>query len=333
MADGAHVKPAQTWMTNAMISFPSHGSRYSRLRSATAFATLSIAMAAVVACSAAGAPVASAPPSESPAPTQQPVVSPSADPSVAPSPSADPADPSEPPAPSDEPGGSPFVPAELGPDRIGRVIATDGLRVRSLPTIGEESERLDPTLDEGTRFYVVDGPVMADGYAWFQVDPYGVDAGTPFGWIAAGSRDGQAWIENHLDGCDSIGISVQHLAGQPDHESLYWYGVQDLPVEGTLFCAFGDVEGLTTGPEWIEFDRYCVIRDGEAEFAVRGQAATSLLDQGAPVEGRYIVTGHFDDAGARECQGGGGIDGPSPEPAEVVLFCRMQFVATEVRPA
>lgn len=75
------------------------------------------------------------------------------------------------------------MPADLAPDRIGRVVATDGLRVRSLPTTAETSERLEPTLETDTPFYVVDGPVFADGYAWYQIDPYGGHPElTPFGW-------------------------------------------------------------------------------------------------------------------------------------------------------
>ena len=285
--------------------------------------------------------------SPSPAPTEQPAVSPSADPSVAPSPSVQPepsADPSvEPsaapsqPAPSDEPA-EPYVPADLGPDRIGRVVASDGLRVRTLPTVGEESQRLDPTLDEGTKFYVVDGPVMADGYAWYQVDPYGTsDAAVPFGWIAAGSREGDAWIENHLDGCDSMGATIETVGAMWPQEQLFCYGSDELELTGQLVCDFGDIEGLPNGPAWVEFDRFCDLRapdwnihDGVG-LRVWGQAATSLLDEGSPVDGQYTVVGHFDDAGASECEGGG-FDGDR-DPAETVLVCRMAFVVTEVRPA
>ena len=313
-----------------------------RMASAAAVAAMSVALVAVVACSAVGAPVASAPPSQSPAPTEQPAESPSADPSVAPSPHDQPeptVEPSEPATPSDEPAGSPFVPKDLGPDGVGRVVATDGLRVRTLPTVGDASERLEPTLDAGTTFYVVDGPVMADGYAWYQVDPYGGDpALTPFGWVAAGSRDGEPWIENFLDGCDSVGASIELLGTNEPQENLYCYGVVmpgDIELTGTLVCDFGDVEGLRSGPAWVEFDRFCslqapdfTIEDGIA-LRVWGEPATSLLDEGSPVEGEYTVVGHFDDPGASECVS----PDPDEDPAEAVLFCRMQFVVTEVRPA
>jgi hypothetical protein len=343
--------PQKHWMTEAMITLRSRHSlhpRHTGLRSAGAFAAMSVALVAVVACSAAGAPVASIPPSQSPAPTEAPVESPSADPSVAPSapakpstpvepnPSADPSEPAE--EPAEEPDDSPFVPEGLGPDRIGRVVASDGLRVRTLPTVGDESQRLDPTLDKGTTFYVVDGPVIADGYAWYQVDPYGESAGDrPFGWVAAGSREGDAWIENHLDGCDSMGTSVETVGAMWPQGQLYCYGSDEIELTGQLVCEFGDIEGMPNGPAWVEFDRYCELRapdfnihDG-ISLRVWGKAATSLLDEGSPVDGQYTVVGHFDDPGASECEGGG-FDGDR-SPAEAVLVCRMAFVATEVRPA
>ena len=65
---------------------------------------------------------------------------------------------------------------------------------------------------------------------------------------------------------------------------------------------------------------------------VWGQAATSLLGAGSPVDGQYLVVGHFDDPGAAQCQAAP-VDGVTPDPAEAVLFCRMQFVVTQVTPA
>ena len=46
------------------------------------------------------------------------------------------------------------------------------------------------------------------------------------------------------------------------------------------------------------------------------------------MDGQYTVVGHFDDPGSAECEGSGAFD-----PAEAVLFCRTQFVVTEVTPA
>lgn len=352
------AEAARTRQSRPLIVLPGFGSSAAtRLAWAATLAALTIAMLGVLAFGAGRNPITSVVPSEAPTSSDTPIATPSGDASAEPSPSAVPTpstDPSVAPSPqpsaepsaatSEAPSGSPFIPAELGPDTIGRVVATDGLRVRSLPTVGEASEPLEPMLDEGVPLYVVDGPVMADGYAWYQIDPYGGDpALTPFGWVAGGSREGEPWIEKYLDGCDAIGVSVELLGEQPAQESLYCYGANspmggDIELNGNLYCDFGDIGGGISGPDWLELDRFCELRapdwtveDGSS-LRVWGQAATSLLEQGSPVDGQYTVVGHFDDPGASECRAGFVVDNP-PDPAEVVLTCRMMFVVTEVTPA
>lgn len=334
-AEAARTRQVRSWAILPGIT-PAAG----RLAWAAALGATTVALVGILAFSG-GGPSPIVDPSQTPAPSGAPSAPPSAapSPSVVPSPSAEPSSPpSAEPSPSVRPSGSPLIPADLGPDRIGRVVATDGLRVRSLPTVGEASEAFEPLLDRGVKFYVVAGPVFADGYAWYQIDPYGGDPGSePFGWVAAGSREGEAWIENLLDGCDTVGLSVEYFATQPDQESLYCHGTSRIELEGNLVCDVGDVEGLHSGPSWIEFDRYCELRapdwdiDDGLAMRVWGQAATSLLDDG-PVDGQYRVVGHFDDPGSGECVSSGVEDDASVR-AEAVLFCRMQFVATEVTPA
>ena len=359
LAGRISAEAARTRQSRPLIVLPGFAPQTSaRLAWAAALAALTIAMLGVLAFGAGRDPTTSVVPSEPPTSPEAPLLSPSVDPSIAPSPSVDPSvapsappsiEPSpqssaEPSAPPAAPAGSPFIPVELGPDTIGRVVATDGLRVRTAPTVGAASEPLEPTLDEGVPFYVVDGPVIADGYAWYQIDPYGGDpALTPFGWVAAGSREGERWIENYLDGCDAIGVSVELLGPNPPQESLYCYGAGkgmggDIELTANLYCDFGDIDGLITGPEWLEYDRYCEMRapdwtveDG-VSLRVWGQAATSLLEQGSPVDDQYTVVGHFDDPASSECRSAV-IDGDAPDPAEVVLNCRMMFVVTEVTPA
>ena len=335
LASRISAEAAQTKQVRSWFVLPAVSPAVSKLAWAAALGATTVALVGILAFSG-GGPSPIVDPSDSPAPSEQPSEGPSATPppSEVPSPSVDPSvSPSQPADPS----GSPFIPAELGPDRIGHVIATDGLRVRSLPTISGGSVAFEPLLDANVKFYVVAGPVFADGYAWYQVDPYGGDPGSePFGWVAAGSRDGEPWIENLFDGCDTIGVSIEYFATQPDQESLYCHGGQEIELEGNLVCDVGDIEGLHSGPSWIEFDRYCDLRapdwnihDGLA-MRVWGQAATSLLDDG-PVDGQYRVVGHFDDPESSQCEAGP-IEGETPDPAEAVLFCRMQFVVTEVTP-
>ena len=67
--------------------------------------------------------------------------------------------------------------------------AGDGLRVRSRPEISADLKKLTPLLAAGSRMLVVNGPVPADGYDWYEVRA----DNDLFGWVAAG-KDGEDWI-------------------------------------------------------------------------------------------------------------------------------------------
>jgi hypothetical protein len=230
----------------------------------------------------------------------------------------------------------------LGPDTLGVVVATDGLRVRSLPTVGDESARLVPLLAEGARFYVVDGPVTADGYVWYLIQPYGGDERLPFGWVAGGSRDGEPWIRQVHLGCDTVAPSAEGLvSGEPlEHLFCSLAGEQprtrppgpDIAVEGTVYCTYADDHwGWLSGPEWIDQLGYCELRTNGGAIRLPGRPMMGLLDAATnPVEGRYALVGHFDDAGARDCRGGAFEGSDPPDAAEVVLLCRTYFVVTRV---
>ena len=238
---------------------------------------------------------------------------------------------------------SPVVGDGFGRDTLGIVVATDGLRVRSLPTVGDESQRLEPTLPAGVRFYVVDGPVTADGYAWYQVQPYGGDEPLPFGWIAGGSRDGEPWIDPFPLGCDTIAPSPESLVSGEPLEHLFCSLAGDSPrtsppgpdiaVEGNVYCAEADDHwGPLSGPEWVNQLGYCELRTDRGSIRLPGAPVTQLLGPSGPVEGRYAIVGHFDDPGARECRADEFEAGEALHPAEVVLGCRTYFVVTEMTP-
>jgi hypothetical protein len=240
---------------------------------------------------------------------------------------------------------SPSVGAQLGSDTLGVVVATDGLRVRSLPTVDDRSQKFEPTLARGVRFYVVDGPVTADGYTWYQVQPYGREERLPFGWIASGSRDGEPWIDRFALGCDSVAPSAEGLVRGEPLEHLYCSLAGDSPrssppgpdvaVVGDVYCTAADDHwGFLSGPEWIDQRGYCELRTDVGSIRLQGAPRMALLDGDvSPVEDRYSLVGHFDDPGARECQEWPveGVD--APDPAEVELWCRTLFVVTEVAPA
>ena len=228
--------------------------------------------------------------------------------------------------------------AGLGPDTIAVVVATDGLRVRSLPNVGEQSERLEPTLAEGVRVYITDGPVSADGYTWYQAQPYHDEQALPFGWLAAGSREGKPWIEPFPLGCDSVAPSADSLVSGERLEHLYCSviaGDPDITVEGDVWCTIADDHhGVLSGPAWIDQSGYCELRTAFGSRWLYGEPVIRLLDEARnPVEGRYRITGHFNDSGAVACRDSG-MGGSEPPPAAaVILSCRAAFVVTEATPA
>jgi pimeloyl-ACP methyl ester carboxylesterase len=147
-----------------------------------------------------------------------PTVQPSASQAAAPSPTARDL------APSPSPRATPLQSGGLRIDTVARVV-TDDLVIRSAPGVGPSSEilpdRLDAMLDsippEPQLLFLVEGPVSADGYEWYLVQAFTPDLCVdvcpepPFGWVAAGSRDGEAWIEPYAIDCP-----------EPNVESLMW---------------------------------------------------------------------------------------------------------------
>ena len=75
---------------------------------------------------------------------------------------------------------------------------TDRLRVRSMPGVSEESVRYEPVLTMGTNITVLDGPVAASGFWWYQIhleDGLTLRNGVTDGWVAAADHAGELWID------------------------------------------------------------------------------------------------------------------------------------------
>ncbi len=72
----------------------------------------------------------------------------------------------------------------------------DRLRVRSQPRVSDDSVRYSPLLPLGTFLEVVDGPISASGYVWYQVVPIGItlEAEADRGWVAIADHDGTPWV-------------------------------------------------------------------------------------------------------------------------------------------
>lgn len=88
------------------------------------------------------------------------------------------------------------LPPRLVPGERGRVLAGDANRLRAEPSL--EGEQITMILS-GDAFDVIDGPVCADGYTWWQVEYQG-----DVGWTAEGSPE-EYWVEP-LDIPSEVGI-------------------------------------------------------------------------------------------------------------------------------
>ena len=225
----------------------------------------------------------------------------------------------------------------IGPDSLARVVTND-LVVRSLPEISDRST-IDPILLQvGQLLFVLQGPVLGNGYDWYRVAPFSpccpdVVEPTPLlGWVAAGGRDGEPWIQATTEECAFVN-PVGNPDWQPDLLALACLGDREIVFQGTLnWCASnasGDVE-----PLWLA-ENYCgLLPDGfeQPELGPQflpfhvGPDGPALPDQDASIR----IAGHLDDPAAATCRAVRQTEERPIPPEVVVLRCRAAFVVTEI---
>ena len=279
-----------------------------------------------------------------------------ADATLVPTPSVEPV-PSESslPSPTSEPTPLPTATAvpEPSTDWVAQV-AVPGLTLRD--AAGLDGEALG-TFSEGQVGLVIQGPVMADGYEWYQFSalglppnsgcavPVDLECPTWFGWVAAASQDGEPWIEPTSLDCPDSPMNMQDLAlARGDVERLacnpdgsitvrgWWPEQPDEPGLGGA-CASGPPSG------WL----YCqninynlVVMDDTRSSEGFGLKVSIDPASGVtmPERGQWIeVVGHFDDPAAPGCAENAVQNGDlDVERDQVVLTCRTQLVAESVEP-
>ena len=208
---------------------------------------------------------------------------------------------------------------------VAAITLVGDLRVRSLPSVGESSARLEPLLPAGVRLYVVNGGVAADGYSWYKVIP--ADSAYPTGWVAAGSREGEPWIGSDTTSCPESPVDAADISALEPWGGLLCYGVDEIQVTGVATCALGDVDNTIGGPTWLRSDAYCAFEDGGSPSFFFHPDGVPI---GYPFDGQnVIVTGHFSDNQASDCEWG--VDPPAPDPDVVVAMCRAMFVVTDMQ--
>ena len=110
----------------------------------------------------------------------------------------------------------------MTPDTLAQVVS-GRLRIRSEPRIAADSVKYEPLLDVGDHLLILDGPVVANDYEWYQVTawrPGNLYASFPVGWVSRGDHDGTPWIDARTDACPSIETTMDiellaSLARQP----------------------------------------------------------------------------------------------------------------------
>ena len=262
--------------------------------------------------------------------TQEPSISAEATVTSDPDPTASPS-PTPSPAPTDAP--SPSAPAPSGRAAIAQVVTTD-LVMRSAPGTGSDSQIYDPSLSSPVLLYILDGPVAADGYDWYRVAPFDefytdVGRGGPgVGWVADGGKDGEAWIAPWTGTCPTS--TAEDLIVRSPLVALACFGNRELSLEGTLGDCFDSSPGPVM-PSWL-WSRPCLLVPFDYEsqlgsgFVFHLESASPQVGQGEAVR----VTGHYDDSAAPTCalNPGAGLDQFPPD--LIVLYCRRNFVATEL---
>jgi len=194
-------------------------------------------------------------------------------------------------------------------------VVSDNLRVRSAPSVDDEfSDKLVPFLQPGDRLYLIDGPVIADDYAWYRVAPIGTDRDRPWmdlptGWVARGDHDGTPWIELQGLECPPAPVEIARLNQMHPFERVTCY-------EGAPMSFQAVIEG---GPQsgWIADARRSgtQIQGMAVEIDPASAASAGNLEQGRAV----LLEGSF---GGDRCLDAGD--------AEDRLRCRSLFSLTRV---
>ena len=256
------------------------------------------------------------------------------------------------PVPSAPPGavGRSSLPA----DSIAEVVSRN-VRVRSEPRVAEDSIRYEPFLQVGDRLFVIQGPVVANDYEWYEVAPIGMgptrnSTTLPSGWVARSDHDGTPWIAPADAVCPEGSTEIEVLSSMHPFERLACFGGGNL-----AFRAFIQGEKAPVACELDSADRACI--DGPSWLAGVGgwiAASSGATATGASTSWPLItiepagsvrpadlsvgrtaaVEGSFDHQASTTCRSGPTVPGQTAVTlARAVLECRARFVVSRAVPA
>ncbi len=259
--------------------------------------------------------------------------------------------PATPPASTSAPASGPTASSGdvLAPDTIA-LVATNDLRVRT--KAGTKGKVQKGRLDTGVLVYVIDGPVEADGYHWYHVEPFGpgdAAAALPSGWVAAADRDGTPWLQAATIPCPSLPVDAPGLQALGPHAALACFGSQTLTFPARLVVPegmCGSDPPLERTPDWLDPCSNGDLQLVAAEHPSEEEAGLSIaVDPTFSIPEALLapttslataplldVSGRYDHPAARTCAPTDpkGVDATTK--AEIQLGCRLQFVVTSATP-
>ena len=237
---------------------------------------------------------------------------------------------------------SPTVSAAAVPTAslVGSVVTTladDGLRVRSEPRVSVDSLKLEPLLPLGSRLYVLDGPVSASGYPWYEVVPL-TSPDLPSGWVASADRDGEPWIAADDFDCPPLPTDFRSLAALPAGVGLACFARVPITVQARLLWCNCNIDGSWYTPHWFFLasgSPNLLVEPGVtgvpsapsdfADWFVLNLDPTGEQPNVLPIGQVVEATGIFDHPAASSCTRTDMDGDPASSPG-----CRLEFAVTRL---
>jgi hypothetical protein len=198
-------------------------------------------------------------------------------------------------------------------------------------------------LQRDDRLFVIDGPVIAQNYEWYQVKawrPRLPTASWPVGWVARAGHDGEVWFRAAGAGCPPTPLDISQLVALAPMQRVTCYGNASIELRAVVSASAGtDCDasrlGCWTGPKVLTGAPLLAARssgDGPAAaipFVIKPGTGVRRAD--LATAGVVRLTGAFDDPDAATCQPDPdrpGPDGPL-SPIDAVIACRVVFVVSD----
>ena len=214
------------------------------------------------------------------------------------------------------------------------VTVVDGVRVRSQPRVSDDSFKYERLLPLGTPLYVLDGPVAASDYTWYEVVPL-TSRTLHSGWVATASRSGEPWLAARDFACPPRPTDVRSLAALLPGVGLACFPRVPITVQARLIQCNCEMDGPTYSPGWFGLGSgYKLLVEPEVTRPPADAARWFILELDPagqhpdvlPVGDVVEVTGIFDHPAAAACTGNVGVD-DAPVPTQ---DCRLQFAVTRL---